>query len=223
MLEEILPACAVAVEAHGDIGEAISFPDEQAIVARAVGKRQREFATTRACARQALARLGVAAVPIPRGVSGEPIWPTGIVGSMSHCPGYRASAVAREADLLSLGVDAEEHAALPPGVLNLITITQEREHLRELTADYPDIHWGRVLFSVKESVYKAWFPLAGRWLGFKDAVVRLDPSTGKWAAELLVTGPTVDGAPLSTFHGQWLVRDTFIVAAVALRPDSWRT
>ena len=59
--------------------------------------------------------------------------------------------------------------------------------------------WDRLLFSTKESVYKAWFPLAERWLGFEDARVTIDRDRGSFAARLLVPGPRLDGRELSGF------------------------
>ena len=68
------PAVAVA-ESFGDISGARLFPEEEAVVARAVDKRRREFTTARACARTALAGLGLPAAPIGRGERGAPGWP----------------------------------------------------------------------------------------------------------------------------------------------------
>jgi 4'-phosphopantetheinyl transferase EntD len=76
--------------------------------------------------------------------------------------------------------------------------------------------WDRLLFSAKESVYKAWFPLAGRWLGFADAVITLTPAAGIFSARLLVNGPVVAGRAVTGFTGRWLVRRGLIVTAVAL-------
>jgi 4'-phosphopantetheinyl transferase EntD len=93
MLERILPPCAAVRSAREDIDTAL-FPEEEAMVARAVGKRRREFSTARACARDALVELGEPPQAIPTGPKGEPLWPPGVVGSITHCDGYRACAVA---------------------------------------------------------------------------------------------------------------------------------
>ena len=126
MLEEILPPAVAAVEAFGDVPDAVLFPAEEAALGRAVDERRREFSTVRACAREALARLGLPPVPIVPGLRGAPQWPSGIVGSMTHCAGYRASAVARMQDMLILGLDAEPDHRLPDGVLDAIATADER-------------------------------------------------------------------------------------------------
>ena len=107
VLPRLLPKNVVAVELCDDVTE-ILYPEEEHFIARAVNKRVREFTTVRACARLALERLDLrrpVQVPGPRG---EPTWPTGIVGAMTHCQGYRAATVARASDFHSLGIDDGE-------------------------------------------------------------------------------------------------------------------
>lgn len=216
MLEQILPESAVVVATREDILDAALFPEEEAMVGRAVEKRRREFATARACAREALAQLGVPPQAILSGPRGEPRWPDGIVGSITHCDGYRACAVARAADLVTIGVDAEPGQPLPDGVLADIALPEEREQLRELAREAPEAHWDRLLFSAKESVYKAWFPLAKRWLGFEDARVAIDRQGGTFSARLLVPGPVLGGSELTGFSGRWLAREGLVLAAIAV-------
>ncbi len=216
MIEEILPAAAVAVEALDDSASVTLFPAEESAVGRAVDKRRREFATARGCAHRALERLGEVPGPVPAGERGEPLWPQGVVGSITHCRGYRAAVVARSAELATIGVDAEPHEALPEGLLGDIARPAERRLLGELAAKTPAIHWDRLLFSAKESVYKAWFPLAQRWLGFEDAELEIEPDRLAFTARLLVPGPELDGDELRGFEGRWLVRDGLVLAAIAV-------
>lgn len=216
MIDEILPAAAIAVEARSDAPGSSLFPAEERLLGRAVEKRRREFTTARACARAALGQLGYPAAPILAGERGEPLWPAGAIGSITHCAGYRASAVALRSEILTIGIDAEPNAPLPDGLLKDIARPEERPALRELGAASPDVSWERLLFSAKESVYKAWFPLARRWLGFEDAVLVIDPSAGTFTARLLVEGPLLGDARLSSFAGRWLARDGILLTAIAV-------
>ena len=84
-----------------------------------------------------------------------------------------------------------------------------------MTAD-PGTCWDRLLFSIKESVYKAWFPLAGSWLGFEDAAVTVDRARGTFAAELLVPGPSLQGRRLDGFSGRWIAAEGLLLSAIAL-------
>lgn len=218
MLERILPPSAVVRATREDLVEDL-YPEEEALVERSVEKRRREFATARACARDALAGLGAPRRAILAGPKGEPLWPLGFVGSITHCDGYRACAVARSAELKTLGVDAEPDEPLPEGLLGDIALPEERALLRDLAARAPGPHWDRLLFSIKESVYKAWFPLAERWLGFEDAVVSIDWHEQSFHARLLVPGPILDGRELRSFDGRWLAAEGLVMAAIALPAD----
>jgi 4'-phosphopantetheinyl transferase EntD len=217
VIEEILPAAAVAVETREDLLDVELFPQEQAAIANAVAKRRREFVTARACARRALAQLGVAPTAIPSGERGEPCWPAGIVGSITHCAGYRACALARAGELAALGIDAEPHAPLPVGVLGAVAGPAERVALAALAQCEPAVHWDRLLFSAKESVYKVWFPLARRWLGFEQVHVTIDAADRTFTARLPPGGLEVAGLVL---HGRWLVRDGLVLTAFALPAGS---
>ena len=217
MIAELLPPPVVAVEAFADLPGEPVFPGEEDLVVKAVRVRRREFVTARRCAREALARLGFPPVPIRPGSHREPRWPDGVVGSITHCAGYRAAAVARATDLASVGIDAEPDDELPAGVQDVVTTGGEPAHLLELTAADPSVHWGRLLFSAKESVYKAWFPLTGRWLAFEDARVSVDPAAGTFTAVLLVDGTRTDGGPpLTRLHGRFVATNGLIVTAVSV-------
>lgn len=215
MIERILPAEAVAISTRGELDVDL-FPEEVAAIANAVEKRRREFTTVRACARAAYEQLGLPPAALVPGARGEPRWREGVVGSLTHCDGYRACALAHARDFTTIGIDAEPNAPLPDGLLADIARPEERPALRALSQTKPAVCWDRLLFSAKESVYKAWFPLARRWLGFEDAVVTIDRD-GSFAARLLVPGPVVAGRPLSGFTGRWLCEDGLVATAIARR------
>jgi 4'-phosphopantetheinyl transferase EntD len=221
VIATLVPAAVVVADATGPLpGEAL-LPEEEPLVANAVGRRRAEFTTVRTCARIALRELGVAPVPLLSGPKREPLWPAGIVGSLTHCDGYRAAAVARAGDVASIGIDAEPHAPLPDGILDRVSVPAERAHLGDLPAG---VHWDRLLFSAKESVYKAWFPLAGRWLGFEDARLSFDPgpdpARGGFTARLLVEDlPSVAGRPITILTGRYAVGDGLLATAIALPAD----
>lgn len=219
MINELLPSPRVATaEAFDDpVDQAPLFAAEAAVVARALESRRREFGTVRSCARTALRELGFGPLPILPGERGAPRWPDGVVGSMTHCRGYRAAAVARASEVLTIGLDAEPNEPLPhDGVTELVALPEERLMLSQLASANGDVHWDRLLFSAKESVYKAWFPLTRRWLDFTDAVIRINPVAQTFSAELQVLGPEVSGAPLASFAGTWLARNGLLLTAISV-------
>jgi 4'-phosphopantetheinyl transferase EntD len=216
MIEQILPPEVASAEAFDDAGDTTLFPEEEAVIARAVDKRRREFTTARRCAREALATLGIPPVPILPGERGAPGWPDGVVGSMTHCDGYRASAVALADRVRTVGLDAEPNGPLPEGVREAIATPTEIGWLAERDGDGSGVFWDRLIFSAKESIYKAWFPLTHKWLDFEEAIVTPDPAAGTFAARLLVPGPVVDGRRLGGFEGRWMVANGLVATAITV-------
>ncbi|WP_420167318.1 4'-phosphopantetheinyl transferase family protein [Streptomyces violaceoruber] len=231
MIERLLPddvSCAATREET--VPDGTLFPEEEALMARSVAKRRNDFATARACARRAMAGLGLPPVAVLHGHRGKPLWPEGIVGSLTHCHGYRAAALAREQDVLSLGIDAEPHAPLPEGVRELVTLPAERERIGPQAEEGSGaLHWDRVLFSAKESVFKTWYPVTGVELDFVEADLTMqqesDPggggtpgaARGTFTARLLLTDPALP----TTLRGRWRIEDGVIATAVLVRPN-WR-
>jgi 4'-phosphopantetheinyl transferase EntD len=214
MIERLLPSTVIAVEAFGDVPGEPVFPGEWEYVERAVDGRRREFVTARRCAREALARLGYPPAPIPRGPRREPQWPAGVVGSITHCAGYRAAVVARAEDMASAGIDAEPHEPLPAGVGAIVTSEEERAMLARLPGE-PSVHWDRLLFSAKESIFKAWYPLTRRELDFDEAQLHIDPRTRTFTGHLRADGARLDGGPpLTTLGGTYLIECGIILTAV---------
>ncbi len=159
-----MPPPVVLVELAGDAVPA-ALPWGAPAAPRAVPQRVAEFASGRWCAEQALYRLGVAAGPVGLGLQREPLWPAGVVGSITHSGSLRAAAVAHAADIVALGIDVEVDHEFPAEVVGTVLTAQERAWLARL----PQL----AAFSIKEAIFKAWFPRTGIWLDFLD--VELEP------------------------------------------------
>ncbi|GAA3632123.1 4'-phosphopantetheinyl transferase family protein [Microlunatus ginsengisoli] len=208
MFSDLLPACVYSVETAADRDLSL-LPAEAAYVARAVPKRYREFVSVRACATDALARLGLSRAPLVPGPAGAPRWPPGVIGSMTHCPGFRAAAVGWQHRMLTLGIDAEPNAPLPPGVLSNVARPEEAAALTGLPA--VGVAWDRLLFSAKESIYKAWYPLMHSPLGFADAVVTFGLD-GSFTATLDARAPDC----LAVLTGRWGCESGLVATTVAV-------
>jgi 4'-phosphopantetheinyl transferase EntD len=147
------------------------LPEERGFLARAVPTRILEFTTGRSCARAALAQLGCPPVAIAIGDQREPIWPPGFIGSITHCKGHCAAAVARwdphtAHAIASLGLDAEPALPLPEDVAGMVCSDGERKWIEQHRQDR--LPWDRVVFSAKESVFKCIFPITRQFLDFHD-------------------------------------------------------
>jgi 4'-phosphopantetheinyl transferase EntD len=205
MIADILPIGVVAAESFGPPEDWKLFAGEASAMATADPGRRAEFAAGRAVARAALASLGAPAGPVLPGRAGEPQWPGGVVGSITHCTGYRACAVTWARDLAAIGIDAEPCRALPDGLLAEVAGAAERAWLTELGAASPGVPWDRVLFCAKEAVYKAWYSRTGQRPGLRGMTVRL-AAAGTFAA----------ARPAAGLTGRWLVRDGLVVTAVTV-------
>jgi 4'-phosphopantetheinyl transferase EntD len=214
MISKIVPLGVEAVETVGDDLAASLMFEEEVALGRVADGRRRDFTTGRTCARQALVKLGVPPKPIIPGPSREPLWPEGVVGSITHCARYAAAAVAKRQDFCSIGIDAEPHQELPAGVLRKVALPEEVKWLR--TFSDTGIYWDRVLFSAKESVYKTWFPLTQSWLGFADAIVQFNVQQGTFHASLLIGGPIVNGERIQTVDGRFCISHGFVITFAAL-------
>lgn len=210
-LGSLLPRGVVAVEALGSIAPDALLAAEHAVVAKAVESRRSEFARGRSCARRALTMLGGVPSPILSDDKRAPIWPPGVVGSITHCRDYCGAALANADRWSSIGIDAEVLRSLEPGVERRIILPAEQRHLEELD---PAIPWECVVFSVKEAFYKAWFPLTRRWLDFHDVEVRLDPARWRFEATLLVDEPSLSWP--NPIEGSFCIDGPRVLAAVVL-------
>lgn len=198
------PGTAVAAVVIADNREA-THPLEAATVATAIPRRQAEFAAGRTAARAALRALGHPTVAIPSGDQRQPLWPTGLSGSIAHAAGLAVAAVRRGRPL---GLDIEADADLEPDLWPLICMPDERDAL-PLTRRGAYV---RAVFSAKEAVFKAQFPVTGAMLGFDAVSVRLS-DTGFTARLARRTGPFAAG---HLFHGRLVRQDGLILTGVAL-------
>lgn len=217
LLAAVLPDRVATAEMYSDPADLAPLPEEEPLIAKSVAKRRNEFITVRYCARQALGKLGVAPVPILKGDKGEPRWPDGIVGSLTHCEGFRGAVVGRGTEVRSLGIDAEPHGVLPKGVLEAVSLPAERTELAVLGTG---LHWDRILFCAKEATYKAWYPLTHRWLGFEDAHITFtlegSGSSGTFTSRILIDPAAESGPPLTELPGRWTMANGLVVTAISL-------
>ena len=219
LMQAVLPDVSelVYAELYDDPPELSPLPEEEPLIAKSVAKRRNEFITVRHCAREALGKLDVGPVPILKGDKGEPCWPDGIVGSLTHCEGFRGAVVARATQVRSVGIDAEPHGVLPKGVLGAVALPAEQDAVGTLEGD---LHWDRILFCAKEATYKAWFPLTHRWLGFEDAHITFEldstGSSGTFLSRILIDPAAESGPPLTELPGRFTVSNGLVLTAISL-------
>jgi 4'-phosphopantetheinyl transferase EntD len=163
------------------------LPIEVDIVKNTVASRRREFSTGRACARVALSRLGVQPAAIPADEHRAPVWPDGVIGSLSHTRGHTAVAVAHQTRYASIGLDIEAEGRLDDSLVEMICTTEEVRSLRR--GSMPLSAAALYVFSAKESFYKCQYPLTHRMLEFHDVQVELELERDRFRVQPLVELP----------------------------------
>lgn len=192
-------------------------PEEEALAREMGPARRAEFRSGRDCARRAMRALGVPDAPVLRAARRSPRWPEGVVGSITHTANFCAAAVARASDFAGLGLDAERLEPISVAALERIGGPEEIASLEGLDGHELRV-WGSALFSVKETLYKAYFPLTDHFLGFRDAGIELRPETperGSFRARLLAEdAPAAAGR--REFEGRYAFAEGLVLSALAL-------
>ena len=220
LVSSVLPDSAseglAYAEVYSDPPGLTPLPEEEPLIAKSVAKRRNEFITVRHCARIALGELGVGPVPILKGDKGEPCWPDGVVGSLTHCEGYRGAVVGRSARCGRSG-------STPNRTTCCRRVCSTRSRSTRNAMRWPrcpaGLHWDRILFCAKEATYKAWFPLTQRWLGFEDAHITFDVDTadsGRRFVSKILIDPDAHGPPLTRCPAVGRSTDGLVLTAIVL-------
>ena len=182
---------------------------EAQVVQNAVDKRRDEFSTGRYLAKAALKELGENAFEILRGERRQPIWPKQICGSISHSSGFCAVAVGKTDDISFLGIDFEAVQDVPA---NILQRTARAEEVRALRGQFTPKELAAVLFSIREAVFKAYFPLTGHYLDYEDVRVTLD---GDGFSAEVISGPNHPLMQGAKIEGKMYLTSGTAIAAVA--------
>jgi 4'-phosphopantetheinyl transferase EntD len=143
------------------------LPEETPAFAASVVKVRRASGAARIVARELLSGLGHAGCALPRAPSGAPIWPAGVIGSLTHDADVAMAAVGMSCDFEGIGIDVEPAEPLPAEILDMVATPRERLKMAD------DPCQGRLLFVAKEAVYKAVYPLDRVFLDHHDVEINL--------------------------------------------------
>jgi enterobactin synthetase component D / holo-[acyl-carrier protein] synthase len=205
---------AVAVERLAAYPAALLFHAESASCRGAHDRRRLAFRSGRLCARNALAALGVPSRPIQTGIAGEPIWPARITGSISHTNEIVAAVVARKPQTIGVGLDVESDGPLrDDAVTEIVCRPEELDRHCESLAPV-NLRRGKLLFVIKEALYKLYWPLAGAAADFHDFRVALDEERGTFRAKL-VNSRLPPAAGTRHFRGRFARAGGFVIALAA--------
>src|SRR5579885_2407207 len=210
----LFPAGVVAVSSR-DLGDPeLLLPAERRHLGRAVLKRQQEFAAGRLCARRALQEFGFSDFALESAPDRQPLWPSSMVGSITHTQGFCAAVVARRGPVFALGIDTEEAGRVKRELWPRIC-GPEMDWLEQLPEGDRSVA-ATLIFSAKEAFYKCQYALVGEWLGFEDARVEVQWGSGDRKFLVHPCRPLKIAAQV-TFPqaGRYLLHDGFVTAGIA--------
>ncbi len=209
-LRELLPAgCGTAVAAIASPA-ASRFAGEEALVAAAAPKRRREFRAGRSTARRALADIGGPAGEILARPEGDPIWPAGFVGSITHADTAAAAIAAPTQILAGIGLDLELADALDDELKPFVCRADERTDEPALVSRGIDV--AKLRFVAKEAWFKAAFPLVRQAFDFLDVRVIFEAETDSFRIEMEGSGEAASWAADPRMVGRFLQADGLVAA-----------
>ena len=181
---------------------------------RMSGRREDDFRRGRTCARRALRGLGLGEAPILISADRDPLWPGGVVGSITHTEGLAAAVVASDDQILGVGVDAER---LERAGADLASVIASAGEAALWSSAWIGGDWLTALFSAKESVFKATFPRTRTFLEFHDVILTPSPDGHGFTAS--AGGQRTDTTRLTQISGRVVFHDRHVVTGAWWRAD----
>ncbi|HPG27028.1 MAG: 4'-phosphopantetheinyl transferase superfamily protein [Spirochaetaceae bacterium] len=212
LLADLFDEGVHAASAGLDYGPDALHPEERRFVERAVASRQREFSTGRVLARRLLARVGSPVEALGRDDDRVPRWPEGVVGSISHCAGLCVVALAPRSRQRGVGVDVEPDEPVAEGIERVVCRGGEHAWLDEAADAEERARRIKLVFSVKEATYKAFYPELRTFWSFQDVEVEMDLTRGRFLAQL------PEGPDVRAVEGRVARRSGWIVSTVCRGP-----
>ena len=201
--DEVRSVFSESVPANVDL-----YPEEERFTAQMVERRLQEFQHGRSCARLALSMLGQPPGPVGRGKHREPLWPAGFIGSISHAGDHAAAAVAATDLFLGIGLDMEFADPIEDGLIASICRPEEIGRVD----DGEDIGYrAKLLFSIKESIYKCVWPLIRQFVDFTEIEVRLVDDSDRY--EAIAHTAKCDAVPVDRLSGRYRRYGKLILAS----------
>lgn len=172
-----------------------------------VPKRLAEYAAGRRAARAALRKLGVAECAIPSSADRAPVWPNGIVGSISHTDSACLSIVSKESQWMGLGIDIELARPMEPEIAASILVPKDSVSRQNVLSP-------TIIFAAKEAVYKAQYPITKLLFGFDTLGVSL--AADQFTARFLT--PQGQFRAGDEIRGRWAIAGGHLIVIAAIPP-----
>jgi 4'-phosphopantetheinyl transferase EntD len=184
-IKAILPGSAAIAFAETTGWRGSLYPEEAAYIRNSIPERQVEFAAGRTCARRLLSQFGITPRAIPTGRWREPIWPALMSASLTHQDNHCIAVGGWQKDLSLIGIDLATVQPLDAASAELVCTSKEMAAMKCQKVRRSPIDRSKLIFSIKEAVYKCLFPLTKKVFDFVDVAVHFDPVSDTTSIELL--------------------------------------
>jgi 4'-phosphopantetheinyl transferase EntD len=189
------------------------YESEACAIRKAVPRRRSEFLTGRRCAREAMKQIGFLAGPIGVGSLKEPLWPAGVVGSITHDDNVCFAVVGSATGCPGIGIDfVANYLDFPLSASSLVFSEKERGILDLFKVGSEVALSASVAFSAKESTIKALSPKVRRLIDFREIKIDLDWKKRRFAAEFVLTQPYCDRR--TTARGHFFIQNHGVLTAI---------
>ena len=137
--------------------------------------RKEHYRSGRICAGEVLSKLGTLGQPVLRDPqTREPLWPEGISGAITHSGNWAAAAAGKSSDVSGIGIDLEDlERQVDSRISRHVCLPEEQKWLQECGEDCLEQNL-KIIFSAKESIFKAFFPYTRTYLHFHDARILME-------------------------------------------------
>jgi len=146
------------------------LPNEKLLTTNFAEKRIKDFSTGRYCARKAMEHIGYESSEILMGANKQPVWPNGLVGSISHTVALTGAIVGFSSQIKAIGLDIENIGKINSDMWPLLYTENEQIFLNSLPPGQVSVYT-TLFFSFKESFYKMQYPLTNTFLEFNDVEI----------------------------------------------------
>ncbi len=191
--------------------------EENQIVSKSSNRRKREFSAGRAIAKTLLKKYGIKNYPVLSGTNREPVWPKGVIGSISHCDDFCFVAIAQEKNYKSIGIDIEKLTPIEPDIEEYVCTEAERKWIQEQNYE-KKLMLSKLIFCAKESAFKCCFPIVQKYIDFLSVVVSCDLKYHLFTVNMIdVRSNKFEALVISEIKGLFYYFENYIVTISIIR------
>jgi len=215
MLKSLFPKSVMTMGVDPSSVHETILPKEEVCIKEAVQKRRLEFIAGRVCARTLLSRCGWSDYPIVSGKDRTPVWPSNIVGSISHTDGFCGVALALKADFSSIGLDIESIGKMKQDMWKYIATLPELNWIKSLPM-YKQQKYTTLIFSAKECFYKCQYMMTKRWFDFHDVVIDISPENQEFTVQLSRNKASCLWDRTTLLQGKYVFRNQYVLTGMCI-------